>query len=82
MNNYIYSLGAITFKILLRFFIEKMVDTPFYTYVLTELMPIKTRIMVLDPNKTKSIEASGGGRNAILLNLDLEVLWFNDKTMQ
>ena len=35
MNNYTYSLGAITFKILLRFFIEKMVDAAFYTYVLT-----------------------------------------------
>ena len=38
--------------------------------------------MLLDPNKTKSIEASGGGRNAIFLNLHLEVLWFYEKTMQ
>ena len=48
MNNYTYSLGAITFEILLRFFIEKMVDTPFYTYVLTaEPMPIKQESKVL-----------------------------------
>ena len=32
-----------------------MVDTPIYTFVLTEPMPKKKKTMVLDPNKTKSI---------------------------
>ena len=74
MNNYIYYLGEITFKILLRFIIQKRFDTPIYTFVLTEPVPKKTRIIVLDPNKTKSIEASGGSRNAIFFSLHLEVL--------
>ena len=68
MNNYTYSLGAITFEILLRFFIEKMVDTPFYTYVLTaEPMPIKQESCFQIPTKLKVLEASGGGRNAFIL---------------
>ena len=40
MNNYIYSLGAITFKIFFRFITQKRVDTPItvYTYALNEPM--------------------------------------------